>query len=574
MPQRIGIPAVVDDLTRRGLDSVEGNVKQTADKVTSDFDKAGRSTEGFGQKLSGLGDFLGVGGIAGVAGIASGAVVAFGVSLLNTGDELAALSDMSGLSAEALQEWGYIAEQSGGSIEDVADAAREMQLRLAEAAELGTGPAIDALDLLGVTLQELDGLDADQQFALLRDRISEVENPAQRLFVAEELLGGASERLAGTIKATTGEMVLLREAAADLGVQLTNEEVAKLDAYEQKIADLGAAASNLGTDSLFVAAEALTTFGRGILQITDFLGIELGESLEETRERILEETQAWEDAEVAAGNLTLTVDGLVTGVDAQTEALISASGSLAQFTTDTNTAAAAQYQLSIQINQARRSQYLFDVESGQFQGTPYSVDQVVSGHAGFLSSLVAPIFDGGGGGGGGGGRGGGGGGGTSTRSERPERVDPIRLGDYLRDVEGYDRFDIETLQRFGPSDRYGSNQRINLGQNIAGLSPEELRELLLDVGDARGEAFDRFEAAAREDQLAGVAAREERVMELMKRQLEELERMGRQPCPPVTLAAPIIAEREAYDVVENLVRIVTPVSATSNLTGAEGGIGF
>ena len=100
-----------------------------------------------------------------------------------------------------------------------------MQLRLAEAAALTSGPAVDALNLLGLSLEDLEGLDAPGQFDLLRNSISEVEDPAQRLFLAEELLGGSSERLQGLLSLSSDELARLRQEAHDTGQIMSGETV-------------------------------------------------------------------------------------------------------------------------------------------------------------------------------------------------------------------------------------------------------------------------------------------------------------------------------------------------------------
>ena len=57
-----------------------------------------------------------------------------------------------------------------------------------------------------LSLEELEGIPVDEQLALIRDRLSEVHDPAQRLFLAEELLGGSSERLVSALSATSDEL--------------------------------------------------------------------------------------------------------------------------------------------------------------------------------------------------------------------------------------------------------------------------------------------------------------------------------------------------------------------------------
>ena len=201
MPQLDIVVSAIDE-TRAGLASAARGIDQTEKKV---------SRLGKASRLAGKA----IGGIA-VAG--AGIAVGLGKELFDTAKELRELSAISNASGEALQVLGKIAESSGGSAEDVADAYREMQLRLTEASELASGPAVDALKILGLSLSDLEGLNADEQFDLLRDAISGVEDPAQRLFVAEELLGGAAERLNAVLNPTAAEFDSLADSTKRAGV--------------------------------------------------------------------------------------------------------------------------------------------------------------------------------------------------------------------------------------------------------------------------------------------------------------------------------------------------------------------
>ena len=173
----------MEDGTAAGLDSAERNVKKSTDSIKEDFEETGGVAGELAEKFSGLGPLA----IAGAATAAVGGVVALGDALLGRASEIQELSTISGVGAETLQRWGAAARESGGSAEDVADAARELQLRLAEASSLASGPAVDALNLLGLSLEELEGIPVDEQLALIRDRLSEVHDPAQRA-----VLGGGA----------------------------------------------------------------------------------------------------------------------------------------------------------------------------------------------------------------------------------------------------------------------------------------------------------------------------------------------------------------------------------------------
>ena len=199
------------------------------------------------------------------------AVGAFVNHTLNAADEIHRLADVSGLSAEELQILSNVAATAGGDIEDVADASREMQLRLAEAAALGSGPAVDALNLLGISLEEIGRLNTADQFALLRDRISEVQDPAERLFVAEELLGGSTERLNALITTQTAEYEKLRTEIGEVGI-FTNQQIEDLNRANDAWQAASQAISGTATTLVAEAAPAIENAAEG----TSFLGDVIG----------------------------------------------------------------------------------------------------------------------------------------------------------------------------------------------------------------------------------------------------------------------------------------------------------
>ena len=210
----IDILARLKNLASPGLKSLEDDIEGVEDASN----RTKTSVSGFSETLT---KFAG----PAILGAAAAGLVAFTKSALDSGDQIAALRDRAGVSAEFLQTYGHIAQDTGGDIDDVADSVREMQLRLGEAADAGSGPAVDALNSIGISLENIQNLNAEQRFELLRDRISEVEDPARRLYLQEELLGGSTERLGAILKPTSDEMARLRQEAADTGKVLSNETV-------------------------------------------------------------------------------------------------------------------------------------------------------------------------------------------------------------------------------------------------------------------------------------------------------------------------------------------------------------
>lgn len=233
----VGNLQALNDLEDR-LRRVEQAAEDAAEQVGDSAERGGSA--GLGGRISRLG--LGY-AAAGAAGLA------FARDTLEAADRIDQLRNISGLSAESLQTYATIVRESGGDMEDVADIAREMQLRLAEAASLGTGPAVDALNLLNLSIADFEGLSPDEQFLLLRDAISEVEHPAHRLFVQEELLGGATERTNALFAEQSDLFRATAASAAELN-RFTNDSLERFDVLERQVSQFADTVKQKATEAL------------------------------------------------------------------------------------------------------------------------------------------------------------------------------------------------------------------------------------------------------------------------------------------------------------------------------------
>lgn len=329
----IGIPIEAADRTGDEVASVERRIDRMADRVERDMARASGAAGGFRDRLGSVGNYLGV-GFSGAVGVALGAVTAFAASVLSTADELDNMASRSGLSAEAVQTYGLIAEEAGSSQNALVLASQELQRRLAEVATTGAGPAKDALDALGISTEEVLSLHPDEQFALIRDRLSEVIDPAERLLAANDLLGRGGRELAGVLSLTAEEFVNVRERAEELGVQLTNEEVERFDAYEEKVQTLKNELRNMATDGLVFAFDALETLGSGILYAEERLRALLGLPTQAEEEAAALAAEARElaeafDADVEAlGPLLSDTEAYVTLLDGSTAIIDNATGQI------------------------------------------------------------------------------------------------------------------------------------------------------------------------------------------------------------------------------------------------------
>ena len=272
------------DLTSRGVASAQrrlDGLRGATRKVGEEGDRSSGKLQQLTATIRRFGPAARTAALAGVA-----AITAIGAAAVGRATEIQRLSNIARTGAEDFQRLEYQVAQTGGEGEDLADILREMTLRLAEAESLASGPAVDALRLLGLSLEDLEDVPAPERLALLRDRISEVEDPAQRLFLAEELLGGSVERLSGFMELTTAEAAKLRAESEELTVA-QQENIETVNAF---IRDLKALANEGLAHVINFVGKAIRGFRDFVEHIVElvnklpFVNIELGEMADELEE--------------------------------------------------------------------------------------------------------------------------------------------------------------------------------------------------------------------------------------------------------------------------------------------------
>lgn len=276
------LPIVIraKDATRRATQQATRGIQRFGDEAQDAAADASRGFRRFGEDVQDLEPGLDRASV-GIAAFGAAAVAGLGLlinSTLESTEEIDNLSKRAGISAEQIQIWGRIAEESGAEADDMADAVREMQLRLAEATSLASGPAVDALNLLGLSLEDLNELPVDEQFNSIRDALSQVEDQSQRTFLAEELLGGSTERLTELIGLSADEFRNQAQAAAESGRVFSTSQVEAAEMTRLALRDAKDAIGGVVGElviALLPAVQALAEFVRtslvpGIQTVIEF----------------------------------------------------------------------------------------------------------------------------------------------------------------------------------------------------------------------------------------------------------------------------------------------------------------
>lgn len=175
---------------------------------------------GFGSSVAQAGAVIGGLGTALLAPLS--AAVAHFVEL---GGSLADMSVRTGISANALGELKFAAEQSGATLDDVEKSTRKMQSALADAAGGSTSMRKTFTDL-GLSWQALSKLKPDEQLQAIGDALMGVNDVAKRNDLAKELLGKSGTMLLpmlANLREARAEAARLGIAPSDAAVSLADD---------------------------------------------------------------------------------------------------------------------------------------------------------------------------------------------------------------------------------------------------------------------------------------------------------------------------------------------------------------
>lgn len=200
-----------DNRLVKGLNAASAKLKAFGAGITS-----------IGTKLAGLG--------AGLVTPFIGAAKVFA----DMGSDLVDMSQRTGVSVEALSELGFAAEQSGADLDTLEGSLKKMQKFLVTAAE-GSQQANDALGQLGLSMADLSRLAPEEQFSLIADRLSQIENPALRTAAAMQIFGKSGTRLLPLMQGGAKGIDELRQQARDLGLTMSTEDAQAAEAFGDKL---------------------------------------------------------------------------------------------------------------------------------------------------------------------------------------------------------------------------------------------------------------------------------------------------------------------------------------------------
>lgn len=231
---------------KRGEDYVDGfakNVDRRLDGVDRRFDQTGRGVTGIGRTMDsvkGKVDSFG----ASLKGAIVGFIAAQGVDALiritKAGlDYASALGEQAqqlGVTTKALQEYRYVATQTGVSQDELDAALVKGTKALGEAAAGAKSPA-EAFKKLGVDIRDAQGnvRNFGDLIPEIADGLRKLPTEAERAAVGNDILGKSFSKLSPLFNEGSKGINELRDAAQRLGLVLSDTQIQNADQAADKL---------------------------------------------------------------------------------------------------------------------------------------------------------------------------------------------------------------------------------------------------------------------------------------------------------------------------------------------------
>jgi hypothetical protein len=153
---------------------------------------------------------------------AGAAAVAAVTRFMQVGSALDDMSQRTGVAASELSSLGFAAKMTDTSLEAVQGSLVKMQKFLGEVSD-GTAAAVDTLDRLGITTQQLEGLTPDQQFKAFAEAISKVEDPTQKMNAAMGVFGKSAAEILPLLNEGASGIEAFQKEAERLGLVMSDD---------------------------------------------------------------------------------------------------------------------------------------------------------------------------------------------------------------------------------------------------------------------------------------------------------------------------------------------------------------
>lgn len=179
------------------------------------------------------------------------------------GDTIDKSSQKFLLSRAAYQEWAFVAEHSGFSIETLGQSVVDLAKKVGE----GTDDTNAALEELGISIADAATATPEDLFAMVITALQQMDNSTRKAYIADRLLGGAAKDLGPLLESNADDTQKLKDRMYELGGAMSDTLIDKSAEYEDATADLKTAWQGVKNDLAEETVPAMTEIVNGLTEM-------------------------------------------------------------------------------------------------------------------------------------------------------------------------------------------------------------------------------------------------------------------------------------------------------------------
>jgi len=184
------------------------------------------------------------------------------VSFANEADETNKLARRIGTTAEVIQEFDYVAERSGVSVDLMRNSLEKLNAKASQAAN-GSAEMADTFQELGLSADQFAKASPDEKFDQIAKAMAGLPSAADRTRVAMKLFEEEGRSMVTVFEGGADAIATMRQEARDLGL-FTGEDAAMAETFNDRMLDVRRAMRGIqnivGASLLPTLTEALEGF--------------------------------------------------------------------------------------------------------------------------------------------------------------------------------------------------------------------------------------------------------------------------------------------------------------------------
>ena len=243
---------------REGFDKAE----READKASKRLAKKAQQNQ---EAMAKWGAAFGV-----AAGTAAVGLAYFTKQAADAVDESADLAAQLNTTYASLKTLQLAGQNAGIGIDTTGTAVKKLNDTIGDLARGAKGAGVDALKALGLSADELAGMQADQKIGTIVGKIKEMVPAAQQAAVATDIFGKAAG--AAMLQLDPERLEWAAKQAEIFGLNLSEIDAAKIGAINDTFDQLGMAIEGLGSQLALQLAPAINQIGVGFTQAANDAG--------------------------------------------------------------------------------------------------------------------------------------------------------------------------------------------------------------------------------------------------------------------------------------------------------------